>query len=95
MNGHVYRYTIEYVEDPKGDPQEVSPLIFESRNHDNLFKVVELMKGKIDLEEGDDTQFTVGLKLLGEIMFKNKENELFSQFKPHFRDFMKELKKSN
>ncbi|MFT5701626.1 MAG: hypothetical protein ACI8ZB_004521 [Desulforhopalus sp.] len=44
--------------------------------------------------EADATAFAVGLKLFGEIMMKNKDKELFKQFKPHFADFMKELKKS-
>jgi hypothetical protein len=48
----------------------------------------------MDLDEADATTFAVGLKLFGEVMMKNSDKELFKQFKPHFANFMKELKKS-
>lgn len=94
MNGHLYRFSIEYLEDSKGSIVGSTPLFFETRNHDDLFKVVEMVKGKVDLDETDATAFAVGLKLFGEVMLKNKDKEMFKQFKPHFSDFMKELKKS-
>jgi hypothetical protein len=94
MSSHLYKLTIEHLEDSKGNTIESNPLIFETRNHENIFKIVEMMRGKIDLDEADATAFAVGLKLFSEVMLKNKENELFKQFKPHFGNFMKELKKA-
>ncbi len=93
MKGHLFKYTIEHLEDPKGNTLSLSPLVFETKNHDDIFKIVEIMKGKMELDEVDATAFAVGLKLFGEVMLKNKDNELFKQFKPHFSDFMKEIKK--
>jgi len=95
MKGHLYKFTVECLEDSKGNTADSNPLIFETRNHDDIFKIVERMQGKMDLDEADSTAFAVGLKLFGEVMLKNKDNELFRQFMPHFKDFMKGLKKSS
>lgn len=95
MNGHLYRFTVEYLEDSQGSAVETDPLVFETRTHDDIFRIAERMKGKIDLDESDTAAFAVGLKLFSEVMLKNKDNELFKQFKPHFKDFMKGLKKSS
>ncbi|MGB3386008.1 MAG: DUF3861 domain-containing protein [Marinomonas sp.] len=94
MKGHLYKFTIEHLEDPKGNPVDASPLELEVRNHDDIFKIIETMKGKMDLEESDATEFAIGIKLFGEVMLRNPKNELFQQFRPHLNDFMKSLKKS-
>ena len=93
MKGHLYKFSIEHKEDSKGNSVEGDTLEFEARNHDDIFKIVELMKDKMDLEEVDATAFAIGIKLFGEVMLKNSKNELFKEFKPDFTKFMKELKK--
>lgn len=95
MSTNLYKFTIERVEDLKGNVTSASPLAFEARTHDDLFQIVEMMKGKVDFDEADVTAFAVGLKLFSGVMLKNKDNELFKRFKPHFSNFMKELKKSS
>jgi len=94
MSGHLFSFTVEHVEDAQGKAVEEEPLTFETRTHEDLFRIVEKMKTKLDFDEADATTFAIGLKLFGEIMMKNKEQELFKQFTPHFFSFMKELKKS-
>ena len=94
MKGHLYKFTVEHLEDAKGNIIEDNPLTFEARNHDDIFKIIEIMKGKIALDETDATAFVVGLKLFGEVMLKNRDNDLFKAFKPHLNDFMKALKNS-
>ncbi|GIU44726.1 hypothetical protein TUM4438_16590 [Shewanella sairae] len=93
MKGHLYKVTLEHIEDAKGLPIDDNSLQFEARNHDDIFKIVEMIKIKMDLEEADAVAFAVGLKLFGEVMLKNRDVELFKQFKPHMTDFMKQLKK--
>ncbi|MEL0614271.1 DUF3861 domain-containing protein [Marinomonas arenicola] len=94
MKGHLYKFTIEHLEDPKGNAVEASPLEFETRNHDDIFKIVETMKRKIDLDESDARELALGIKLFGEVMLRNSKHELFQEFRPHFSEFMKSLKKS-
>lgn len=93
MKGNLYKFTVEHLQDKKGNAVESEPLVFEAVNHDDLFKIVEVMKGKMDLDEEDATAFAFGLKLFGEVLLKNKENELLKQLKPNFTTMMKEIKK--
>lgn len=94
MKSNLYKFTVEHLEDSKGNTGEMSPLVFETRSHEDIFKIAEVMNTKMDLDQDDTAAFAVSLKLLGGVMMNNKENELFKQFMPHFRDFMKSLKKS-
>ena len=61
-----------------------SPLQFEVGNHDDIFKIVELMRSRGDLKENDATAFALGLKLFSEVMLENKQNPLFASFKNDF-----------
>jgi hypothetical protein len=61
-------------------------------NHDDIFKIIDRIKSRGDLQ-GYEEAFAVGLKLFSEVMLENKDHPLFSEFKPHFMDFMKQLKK--
>ena len=53
MKGHIYKFTIEHVEDSKGNTINTAPLTFTTQNHDDLFKVVEKMKEKLELDENE------------------------------------------
>ncbi|KOS08146.1 hypothetical protein AM493_00800 [Flavobacterium akiainvivens] len=62
-------------------------------NHDNLFNIIDVMQQK-DLfnDMGQSTEFAIGLKMFSEVMLRNKDNALFTDFMPAFKDFMKKLK---
>lgn len=93
MKSNLYKFTIEHLEDKNGNSIKTDPLSFETRNHDDLFTIVEIMKKKATFDEADAAAFAIGLKLSGEVILKNKDSKLFKDFTPHFRNFMKELKK--
>ena len=44
MKGNLYKFTIEHLEDSKGNNIEANPLVFETKNHDDIFKIVEKMQ---------------------------------------------------
>jgi hypothetical protein len=92
MKGHLYQITVEHLEDAKGNAVTSSPLVFKARNHDDLFPIVEKMKTKQGIDASDAEALAIGLKLFGEVMLKNRNDELFSQLQPHFREFIKALK---
>ena len=93
MKSHLYKFTIDYLKDSKGNDMKVEPLVFETKSHEDIFKIVEKMKDKMQLDETDSTALAVGLKLFGGVMLKNNDKEPFKQLLPYFKDFMKELKK--
>ncbi|MBY5991396.1 DUF3861 domain-containing protein [Ferrimonas balearica] len=92
MKGHLYRITVEHLEDPKGNPQSRPALSFQVRNHDDLYKIVDALSGKLPMEKDDATAFAIGVKLFGEAQLKYRRLPLFKGFKPQFTEFMSALK---
>jgi hypothetical protein len=92
MKGHLYRLTLEHLEDAKGNPVEKAPLQFEVKNHDDLYAIVEKVKAKGLFGENEAEAFAIGLKLFREVMLHNRGSEVFKNLDPHFSEFMKKLK---
>ena len=94
MKGHLYRITVEHLEDAKGNAVEAEPLAFEARNHDDLLPIVARMRARGMFEPDEAAALAIGLKLFGEVMLHHREHELFAPLRPHYSDFIKRLKKS-
>lgn len=93
MKQHRYRITVEHLTDADGSPSHYdSPLQFEVGNHDDIFAVVERLRQRGDFTNNAAAAFGVGLKLFSEVMLEEKAHPLFLSFRPHFGQFMKELK---
>ena len=92
MKQHLYRIQIEHIEDAKGQPVSRDPLSFDVGNHDDVFHIVEVMRARGDFNQDTSTALAVGLKLFSEVMLENKDHPLFEDFRPHFVQFMKQLK---
>lgn len=87
-----YKVTLEHIYSPADDDlHRRVEMVFD--NHDNLFNIIDVMQDK-DLfnDMGQSTEFALGLKMFSEVMLKNKDNALFEEFLPAFKDFMKKLK---
>ncbi|QIA63461.1 DUF3861 family protein [Vibrio astriarenae] len=82
-------YTITIKETNTTDGQT---LTFEMQDRENLFAIVDALKGKSTLDENDATRLGVALRLLGPVMMKDRKHPLFADFFPHFKDFMTNLK---
>lgn len=93
MKGHLYRITVEHLEDNKGNPVEREPIRFEVKNHDDLTLIVEKVKEKKLFDEDESTALAIGLKLFREVMLHNRGSEVFELLEPHFSEFMKDFKK--
>lgn len=91
---NVYKFTVEHLKNSKGNTMEVEPLVFETQNHEDVFKIVQIMDTKMDLDKNESTSLAIGLKLFSGVMLKHNDSEPFKQLMPHFKEFMKELKKS-
>ncbi|MDI5898952.1 DUF3861 domain-containing protein [Flavobacterium yafengii] len=91
-----YKITLEQVSLMNEDVKSSDPLILEFENHDEIFKIIDVMREKNLFEEKNhSTEFAIGLKMFGEVILKNKNLPLFKEFYPAFGDFMKKLKSSN
>ena len=88
---HQYKVTLEELSPSDGSP--TGSLQFHVENHDDVFAIINRLEQRPDFSEEDAKAFGVGLKLFSEVMLKNKSTPLFTDFLPHFVDFMKTLKK--
>ena len=93
MKQHRYRVTLEHLTDAQGAPSTHQPLQFEVGNHDDIIAIVERLRHRDDFTEETAAAFGVGIKLFSEVMLESRENPLFSSFRPHFAQFMKDLKR--
>lgn len=72
---------------------ELNSIEFEFENHDDLFRIISIMKESENFKsEQEAIQFGIGLKLFSAVMMNNRESELFKDFEPAFIEFMKKLK---
>ncbi|MBO2611327.1 DUF3861 domain-containing protein [Shewanella algae] len=93
MKQHKYRISVEHLEDQNGMPSSYQQALkFEVGNHDDIFAIVDKIKQRQDFDEDQATAFAVGLKLFSEVMLEQRKNPLFDEFRPHFMQFMKQLK---
>ena len=92
MRSHLYRITVEHLEDPAGNAS-AEPLVFEARNHDNLLDIAERIRSRGEFQKDEAAALAIGLKLLGEVMINNKNKEIFEPLRPHFGAFITGLKK--
>jgi hypothetical protein len=93
MKGHLYRLTLEHLEDAKGNPVDKPALQFEVKNHDDLNLIVEKVRAKGLFDANESAAFAIGLKLFREVMLHNRDSEVFKDLDPHFSEFMKTFKK--
>lgn len=90
-----YHLNLEYISSAKEDLILPEPIEIDFENHDDIFAIIETLKGKNLFEdESQATEFVIGLKLFSEVMIKNKNIPLFEAFLPAFGAFMKKLKSS-
>lgn len=94
MKHHKYRISVQHLEDKQGNAVVDHSLGFVTTNQDEIIEIAERIRSARQIEGDDAAAFAVGLKLFGEVMLKNRDNPLFTEFRPHFLAFMKKLKAS-
>lgn len=83
-----YRITVESL-----SPNTVADqLSFEADNHDDIFAIVERMRGNLDLDDDTTASFAVGLKLFSEVVLKHRNRAPFDAIRPAMKEFMPVLK---
>jgi len=87
-----YKILLQEIE-LKDGTQTGKSIELEFENHDNIFSLIEMTKDSDRFEnKTHNTQFILGLKLFSEVMIRNRNNPLFEDFAPSFKEFMKKLK---
>lgn len=88
---HPYRVTLQSLA-ADAPVSQVEGLRFEITNHDELFQIIERVAARGILPDEEVAEFTVGLKLFGEVLLRHRREPLFAALLPHFGAFMKQLK---
>ncbi|ATU92962.1 DUF3861 domain-containing protein [Phyllobacterium zundukense] len=88
---HTYRITVEELGEA-AFASDARTLTFDASNHDDLIRILELMRDKAILPDGETAEFTIGLKLFTEVVLRHRAEPLFSELFPHLGAFMKKLK---
>lgn len=91
-----YQLTLKGLTDPQGQAFENEPLILEFQNHDDLFKILEISKGRPIFENpNDNTEFFIGLKLFSEVLLRNRKtpSPMTEELAEAVGAFMRKLKK--
>ncbi|CDY75627.1 hypothetical protein BGLT_04526 [Caballeronia glathei] len=95
MKGHHYRITVEHTANPKGTDELHAPLTFEAINHDEVLAIVDRARANSGFPPDEAAQFAMGLKLLGEVMLKHRDDPLFADLREPYRAFIGRVKARN
>ncbi|SCB40317.1 DUF3861 domain-containing protein [Rhizobium hainanense] len=89
---HTYRVTVERLE---GDVPSAADeaLVFQTTNHDDLFKILSAVRQKQLLPKDETAEFTIGLKLFAEVLTRHRTDPPFKELFPHIGGFAKSLKR--
>lgn len=88
-----YKLSLEAFAENTDELAPSNKIEIDFENHDDVFKVIELVKGKkIFTKDSEATEFAIGLKLFSEVVLRNRELSLFDDLKPAIGEFMKKLK---
>lgn len=92
MKNIKYHIKLDKLQDDETEVNK-SSLEFDFENHDDIFKIIALLKDdKRFSSDKEATEFALGLKLFSEVMLRNRDSELFKDFVPAFAAFMKKMK---
>lgn len=70
----------------------VRKIVFETTNHDDLFSIVERMRTRTDIAEQGVESLAIGLKLVGELLLKNRKLPMFAALHQALGAFIVQLK---
>ncbi len=91
MKQHQYKITVDYLTDHEGNPVN-QQIQFNAPNHDNIFRIIELMQQREGFTPEMAQRFAVGLKLMTEVMMEHRDTPLFKELRPMITEMMKVIK---
>ncbi len=90
---YTYHVSLRMTEGRESQTEALPPIETDFDNHDNIYHIIEKLKEKeLFNSEEEVKQFAIGLKMFSGVMLRNKESDLFQDFRPAFVAFMKKLK---
>lgn len=87
MEKYAYKITVEPIKTPAG-PLDAAPITFTAPCHEDILALA----ARVGADDDKKLRLLIGLKLLGEVLLKDRENPLNAEFLKHFGEFMHGLK---
>lgn len=88
MSAHQYRITVEYLGGKHAGPDLHQPKVFETGNHDDIFKIMEAVEAARLFDRETSAALVLGMKLFSEVMLKHKNDPLFVEMLAAYRDYI-------
>lgn len=92
MPGHQYRVRVEEVDADGQILSEPKAFEFSAAIHDDLQQILGRLQGRFALNADETACMVLGLKLLGEVVMKQRKTEPFKALHPHIGSFIQALK---
>jgi hypothetical protein len=92
MKGHAYRVRLTPVDEHGESTDRQGSVEFSHRNHDDLARIVQLVRESSGLDADSSATLAIGLKLLSETVLQHKGNPLFDGLRAPLRDLIQTLK---
>ena len=90
---HRYRVTVEPLAFGDETTTQVSDILrFEAASHDEVLGLTQRIRQRGDFDENGAAALIVGLKLLSEVVLRNRKRPMFEEFLPHFGQLIRHLK---
>ena len=92
MQEFLYRFAVAQIN--SNDDRSAPIVEFTSSHHEDLQLIISKLSERVSLEHNELCAFACGLKLLGEVLMKSKNDPLLKALRPHIGQ-MKKLVKQN
>jgi hypothetical protein len=90
--GRTYRVTVTEISETGDRVEPLNEVVFTHRNHDDLVRIVMLVRESSGLDADSSAALAIGLKLLGQTVLEHKANPLFDVLRTPLREFIAALK---
>lgn len=82
-----FKISVQSVDDP-----DAAPLDFQIESHDNLIATVDRVRSANVVSEEEAPALAIGLKLLGEVLIRRRDEPMFQDLWKAVSSFIKRLK---
>jgi Domain of Unknown Function with PDB structure (DUF3861) len=89
---HAYRVTLTPLTETGDLIESSDEVAFTHHNHDDIARIVALVRESSGLDADSSAAMAVGLKLLSQTMLEQKANPLFDGLRVPMREFITTLK---
>jgi hypothetical protein len=93
MSAHQYRITLEYLGGKHAGPESHPPIVFETGNHDDIFRIVKSVQAAQLFDRDTAAALVLGMKLFSEVMLQHKNDPMFAPMLAAYLEYIGPFKK--